>query len=272
MSDADNSAGADMDGEAMDRDRDSGKESRERQEDFDAAFAAMISGMEQPFEADSELSEHTDAGAEVGSNTEGPNSAEAGLDESLDADLDFPTEETLTLSTRRSIAVYLTPLTEPHALQVLAELNDSHLEVARTEEGCCVVQELNLNEEEWEMALLVKSLGEFHPQIDADASRLSHMTGMPVVVFVALLGPGSDLEPGVNGQVLCGRWKDGAFERDLPAGMVMAQMPLDLEDLLLGRVNPEDVSASTPVQMISKWQALRMLGMSLRKPKGGQNS
>ena len=52
----------------------------------------------------------------------------------------------------------------------------------------------------------------------------------------------------------------------------MAQMPLDLEDLLLGRVNPEDVSASTPVQMISKWQALRMLGMSLRKPKGGQNS
>ena len=247
MSDADNSAGADMDGEAMDRDRDSGKESRERQEDFDAAFAAMISGMEQPFEADSELSEHTDAGAEAGSNTEGPNSAEAGLDESLDADLDFPTEETLTLSTRRSIAVYLTPLTEPHALQVLAELNDTHLEVAPTEEGCCVVQELNLNEEEWEMA-------------------------MPVVVFVALLGPGSDLEPGVNGQVLCGRWKDGAFERDLPAGMVMAQMPLDLEDLLLGRVNPEDVSSSTPVQMISKWQALRMLGMSLRKPKGGQNS
>ena len=114
------------------------------------------------------------------------------------------------------------------------------------------------------MALLVESLNELDSDLDTVASTLTEIIRMPVVVFSALLAPGTEQEPGVTGQVLAGRWANQAFEGDLPAGLVIAQMPIVIEDLVLGRVNPADVDGAVDTVDIPRWKALRMLGKGIK--------
>ena len=107
---------------------------------------------------------------------------------------------------------------------------------------------------------MAESLRELDSDLDGVAGTLSEVTRMPVVVFSALLAPGTEQEPGVTGQVLAGRWANKQFEADLPAGLVIAQMPMTLEDLVLGRVDPAGLAGALDTKDIPQWKALQMLG------------
>ena len=49
----------------------------------------------------------------------------------------------------------------------------------------------------------------------------------------------------------------------MPAGLVIAQMPIVIEDLVLGRVNPADVDGAVDTVDMPRWKALRMLGKGI---------
>ena len=115
------------------------------------------------------------------------------------------------------------------------------------------------------MALLAESLSDLDEDLDTVASKLSKVTNGPVLVLSALLAPGTEMEPGVTGQVLAGRWTDGHFDIDMPAGMIVATMPRIIEDLVLGRTNIDTVPNAVDTEGISNWRALRMLGKGIRQ-------
>lgn len=184
--------------------------------------------------------------------------------------LDLPVEEAPALTESRATACFLTPVASAEALAALCALSGISAVVVPTEAGAVVVQSLDLAEEQWEMALLAESLHELDADIDAIASQLSEVIRMPVVVFAALLAPGTEQEPGVTGQVLAGRWAKKAFETDLPAGLVIAQLPLLLEELVLGRMDPATAPGAWDTQNIPRWKALQMLGRGMKEPRRGR--
>ncbi|WP_299294324.1 hypothetical protein [uncultured Mobiluncus sp.] len=192
-----------------------------------------------------------------------PESPVTGPDETLD----LPEESEPPLVDRRATACFLTPVASAEALGALCALSGIPAVVVPTDAGALVVQNLELTEEQWGMALLVESLNELDSDLDTVASTLTEIIRMPVVVFSALLAPGTEQEPGVTGQVLAGRWANQAFEADLPAGLVIAQMPIVIEDLVLGRVNPADVDGAVDTVDMPRWKALRMLGKGIKESR-----
>lgn len=169
------------------------------------------------------------------------------------------------LTERRATACYLTPISCAEALAALCSMNEISAVVVPTEVGSMVVQHMELAEEQWGMALLAESLSDLDEDLDTVASKLSKVTNGPVLVLSALLAPGTEMEPGVTGQVLAGRWTDGHFDIDMPAGMIVATMPRIIEDLVLGRTNIDTVPNAVDTEGISNWRALRMLGKGIRQ-------
>lgn len=229
----------------------------------DAQFADLVSNLDDFGELD-EMEP-------LGGQTEPELSADAQRElEAEISELDRPQETTEDLDANRVRVVFLTPLASADALAALCALSDIELVVVPTEAGAVGVLELNLSEEAFGMALIADTLADFDPSVSEIASILSQLTRVPVVVLSALLAPGTEQEPGVTGQVLAGRWTNGEFETDLPSGLVLVQMPLQIEDLLLGRVAETEVAGAVETKDIAQWKAMKMLGKGLRKPWRGK--
>lgn len=234
----------------------------DEQAKFDAQFADLISGLDdfdQPSETDALDKDHE------GLTPEARRELEAEISE-----LDKTGEQVEALATNRVRVVFLTPLASADALAALCALSDIELVVVPTEAGAVGVLELSLSEDAFGMALIADTLADFDPSVTEIAKIISTITQVPVVVLSALLAPGTEQEPGVTGQVLAGRWTNGEFETDLPSGLVLVQMPLQIEDLLLGRVAEVEAAGAMSTGDIPHWKAMKMLRKGLRKPRRGK--
>ncbi|MCI6584962.1 MAG: hypothetical protein SPK50_08160 [Mobiluncus porci] len=183
------------------------------------------------------------------------------------SDLDQPQQVDPLIISPQARAVFLTPVASAEALAALCALSGIDLVIVPTEVGAVGVSTLEINEEAFGMALLAETLEDFDPKLDGIIAELNQLTKMPVVAIVGLLAPGTEMEPGVTGQVLAARWVGGEFETDLPAGLVVAQMPLQVEDLVLGRVEAIDQKGAVETKGIARWKALRMLGKGLKNAR-----
>lgn len=221
--------------------------SPQSQELFDAQFESLVSKLEQ---------------------------GQAGYTENPDQAADYHDLATSQLipeaanpQRHQSHVAYLTPIQSADALAAICSLSGLDLTVVPTEIGAVGLSHVELDEANWGMALLAESPQDIHPDIDATAAKLSEVTKLPVVVLCALLAPGTDQEPGTTGQVLSGRWTNGSFETDVPAGMVTAVLPLMIENLVMGNVDLAQIKGVRESAGIPRWKALRLLGAGLRKKR-----
>lgn len=183
------------------------------------------------------------------------------------SNLDEPEKVEPVITSPQARAVFLTPVASAEALAALCALSGIDLIIVPTEVGAVGVSTLEINEEAFGMALLAETLQDFNPRLDEIVAQLNQLTKMPVAAIVGLLAPGTEMEPGVTGQVLAARWVDGKIETDLPAGLVIAEMPLQVEDLVLGRVEALDQEGALETKGIARWKALRMLGRGLKNAR-----
>ncbi|WP_029288707.1 hypothetical protein [Cellulomonas sp. HZM] len=65
--------------------------------------------------------------------------------------------------------------------------------------------------------------------------------------------------------ITAARWTDGAEGEQVPGGLVLAQGPLVLEDLLLGSRAVGDVEGVVTSVGMSRWRATRILASSARR-------
>ena len=62
-------------------------------------------------------------------------------------------------------------------------------------------------------------------------------------------------------------WSGGARDEEVAPGLVLAEGPAVLEDLLLGDTTPADLEGTVPSASISRFKALRLLGKAARQTR-----
>ncbi|MCR6647154.1 MAG: hypothetical protein NVV70_03050 [Cellulomonas sp.] len=68
-----------------------------------------------------------------------------------------------------------------------------------------------------------------------------------------------------EGQIAAVRWVNGRHDDDLPAGLVLADAPAVLEDLLLGSADVADVPGVVTSVGMSRWRAMRALARGRKR-------
>lgn len=164
---------------------------------------------------------------------------------------------------RKTIALVLTPLADPTALGALLSMLNLQADVIGTTTGAVACLEVPVKVTD-DIESLLGAARPMPTEAEELACEMSKLTRMGVVLLVSWLVEGDQIEPGVSGQITARRYVGGQAQEDLPAGLVIARMDQRVEDLLLGRVNPKDLSQIDTAK-ISRWQALRMLGKNIRK-------
>lgn len=161
------------------------------------------------------------------------------------------------------VAVILTPVAEAADLAALMSLRGISGEVLSTQAGTIVWQRLAADESDPFDALLGDERP-IPPSVDALAAALSEIIPYGVVVLMAWLESG-DVEPGVSGQITARRYMRGEAEEKLAAGLILNTCDPLVEDLLLGRVTPEDVDESARAQTTGRFAAIKRLRRSLKE-------
>lgn len=182
-----------------------------------------------------------------------------------EVDLDVP-EAPRSLDTPRCLGVILTPVASAEALAALCSIAGVEIQVVPSDTGAVAFLEIPISAEE---AGLGGMLGLPGPATEA-AAKISQLTHAPAVLLVSWLAPGNEVDPGMSGQVSARRYVDGAEESELPAGAVVARMDARVEELLLGRLRPEEMEDAESSAQMPRWKALRKLGKGLRKPRREQ--
>lgn len=195
----------------------------------------------------------------------------ADLDSSLGStdspDLDTPEMTGDKVEKGHSVALVLTPVASAQALAGLCAMSGLEIEVIPSTTGALVYLKLDEESQEWELDALLGGSAHLPEKAVELASQLSVIARMPVVLAISWIAPGNEIEPGVTGRVSAHRFHQGKVEDELPPGMLMARMDGVVEDLLLGRVTPQDVQGMASSAQVPRWQALRMLSKGLRRSK-----
>ncbi|MBD3690222.1 hypothetical protein H8R18_03140 [Nanchangia anserum] len=191
------------------------------------------------------------------------------IEEPEDADIDFDAEleqlirEEKVRARPGGVAVVLTPVREADDLAALLGLGGIDAEVMATSSGTLVWFRLGESEYDEFDALL----GDDRPvpdEVDAMARKISAIVAPSVVVMVSWLEEG-DVEPGVSGQITARRYAHGEPGDALPAGLLLSSGAPEIEDLLLGRVTPDDLETHDHARSHSKLQAMKHLGRIMRR-------
>ncbi|MDU0968605.1 MAG: hypothetical protein E7A62_03545 [Actinomycetaceae bacterium] len=159
------------------------------------------------------------------------------------------------------IAIILTPVGEPADLAALLGLAGIDAEVLGTPSGTLIWFRLAEQEYDEFDALL----GDERPvpaEVDEMARKVSAIVAPSIVVLVSWLEEG-DVEPGVSGQITARRYARGEPGDALPAGLLLSGADAIVEDLLLGRIPPEDVDQRAHTE--GKLESLKHLGRIMRR-------
>lgn len=180
----------------------------------------------------------------------------------LSGELDAPAPH---FDMRKTVAVVLTPLVDAEALTALLAMSKLDASVVPTSTGAVACLEVPVKVSD-DIESLLGASRPMPPEAESLAAEISRFSRMGAVLLVSWLVEGDAVEPGVSGQITARRYIAGAPEADLPAGLVISGLDQRVEDLLLGRINPQDVSELDSAKT-SKMQALRMLAKNLRRGK-----
>lgn len=228
----------------------SDKHNHAADDDLDAAFAAMMEGLELPEDARADL-EALDAAAEEGSQE--PEGAGALRHERPDDDtLDAPpalaaparsTEqpEQTRLPQAVKIAVVLTPLANPEALAQLCAMSGLDCLVLPTRTGAVAVKEFVSAHSEWDVAELLGGADTEPAEAAELAGRLSHLARGGTILLTADLATDVGIEEGLSGSITARGYERGEGGPDMSAGLVLASVDPVVEDLLLGVSKVDDL-------------------------------
>ena len=139
-------------------------------------------------------------------------------------------------------ALILSPIDAPAALAAGLQLVGNSAPVIKVDTGSAAFLELEQSaptEEEEFMALL----GEDRPvpeEVAAMASLISKMAGGGAVALTSWTSADSE---GVSGTITARRFVNGLPEEKLSAGLVLAKAGEVAEELLLGRITPDEADA-----------------------------
>ncbi|GAA1650027.1 hypothetical protein [Georgenia ruanii] len=170
-----------------------------------------------------------------------------------------------------AIALVLTPVASAPALAGLCAMSGIDVDVVPSTSGAVAVLELAPKQatDEWDISELVGEGGgpSLPPEAEELATTLSRLARAGVVLLAAELATDVGIEAGLSGHIHARQYTGGEPEGDMPAGLVLANADQVVEDLLLGRVRPQDVKGHQRSGTLPRWKAARMFARGLRRRK-----
>ncbi|WP_170297261.1 hypothetical protein, partial [Georgenia thermotolerans] len=170
-----------------------------------------------------------------------------------------------------AIALVLTPVASAPALAGLCAMSGIDVDVVPSTSGAVAVLEVAPKPvtDEWDISELVGHGGgpSLPPEAEELATTLSRLARAGVVLLTAELATDVGIESGLSGQIHARQYTGGDPEGDVPAGLVLANADQVVEDLLLGRVRPQDVKGHQRSGTLPRWKAARMFARGLRRRK-----
>lgn len=141
-------------------------------------------------------------------------------------------------------AIILSPIAAPAALAAGLQMVGSAAPVVQTSRGSAVYMEVPQQGDAEEDALAAL-LGEDRPIPQPVADMASLVSKMAAGGAVAITSWTQDGDEGTTGSIVARRFVNGKPEQNLSAGLVLAELDLVCEELLLGRMTPEEAQAYT---------------------------
>lgn len=170
-----------------------------------------------------------------------------------------------------AIALVLTPVASAPALAGLCAMSGIDVDVVPSTSGAVAVLEVAPKPvtDEWDISELVGHGGgpSLPPEAEELATTLSRLARAGVVLLTAELATDVGIEAGLSGHIHARQYTGGEPEGDMPAGLVLANADQVVEDLLLGRVRPQDVKGHQRSGTLPRWKAARMFARGLRRRK-----
>lgn len=159
---------------------------------------------------------------------------------------------------RRAIAVVVMPIPDSNLARAIMQKSELDFPVVQTRTGAVTFFQVPAGDE------IDSLLGNKRPipegaQVVAEALSRECQR---VILLVSWISEGGEHEPGVRGNIVARRFLWGAEALELPAGLVVASLDPLVEELLLGRIDPEEAStsgnhSSSPWSSIFPWKRAR---------------
>ena len=169
------------------------------------------------------------------------------------------------------VAVVLTPLASAEALATLCAMSDLDCVVVPARSGAFAVKELVSAHAEWDVSELLGGADTEPAEAAELASALSRLSRAGVVLFTADLATDVGIESGLSGTITARRYADGEAGEEASAGLLLASVDQEAEDVLLGITRAQDVRGALRTSEIKPGRTMRWLGRGLRRPRGDED-
>ncbi|WP_194949606.1 hypothetical protein [Actinomyces trachealis] len=261
------------------------------EEDLDAAFAAMMEGLDIPDDTRAGM-EALDAAAEreaadveaAVQEAKAASDVSAGSpaapferpdDSTLDAppggvfpglyDADVTTGEP---AQAVKIAVVLTPLANADALAQLCAMSGLDCTVVPTRTGAVAVKEFVSSHQEWDVAELLDGVDTEPAEAAELAGRLSHLSRGGTILLTADLATDVGIESGLSGTITARGYERGQGGPGMSSGLVLASVDNVVEDLLFGLAKAETLPGAVRSSDVKLGPLGRWTGRGLGGGKG----
>ena len=183
-----------------------------------------------------------------------------------------PAESASSASPRAvKVAVVLTPLASADALAAMCAMSDLECTVVPARSGAFAVKEFVSAHAEWDVSELLGG-ADTEPAEAADlASALSRLSRAGVVLLTADLATDVGIESGLSGTITARRYVDGKAGEDAAAGLLLASVDQEVEDVLLGIASADGIEGALKSSEVKTSRAMRWLARGLRRPRGGKS-
>ena len=166
------------------------------------------------------------------------------------------------------VAVVLTPLASAEALAALCAMSELDCTVVPARSGAFAVKEFVSAHVEWDVSELLGG-AETEPAEAAElASTLSRLSRAGVVLLTADLATDVGIESGLSGTITARRYTNGDAGEDAAAGLLLASVDQEVEDVLLGATRADDIRGALKSSEVKPSKAMRWFTRGLRRPRG----
>lgn len=210
--------------------------------------------------------------SDQGADAESPASSASSATSSSTASDAGPAESASSESPRAvKVAVVLTPLASADALAAMCAMSDLECTVVPARSGAFAVKEFVSAHAEWDVSELLGG-ADTEPAEAADlASALSRLSRAGVVLLTADLATDVGIESGLSGTITARRYVDGKAGEDAAAGLLLASVDQEVEDVLLGIASADGIEGALKSSEVKTSRAMRWLARGLRRPRGGKS-
>lgn len=229
--------------------------------DIDAAFAAMIEGLDLTAESAEPVGDHDGLSPEQVAEVEALTSALN--DEAPKADAALPKAV--------KVAVVLTPLANAEALAGLCAMSNLDCTVVPARSGAFAVKEFVSAHAEWDVAELLGGLDTEPAEAAELAGALSRFSRGGAVLLTADLATDVGIESGLSGTIQARRYDNGRAGEEASAALLLAQVDQSVEDVLLGLAKADELPGAVRTTEVKPGPTMRWFGRGLRRPRGDKS-